>query len=207
MKLLIHLGESMLFQVLCIGVILFYGDLILLGPNSLLDRWWQTYSTHQIYHSNHTTFGKDFHTYGLEWSQSTPALENVHHSDIILDRLLTYVDSQLLQILYVPFKEPRWLLGNFPLQGPNGTTLVDPWSQTGHGSTPFDQEFYLILSLAVGGTNGYFPDNMAAKPWVDASPTAMYEFWQAKDQWLPTWGAGLDRAFQVKSVKMWQQCD
>jgi hypothetical protein len=61
--------------------------------------------------------------------------------------------------------------------------------------------------LAVGGTNSYFPDNMGNKPWVDASPKAMYDFWQAKDKWFPTWGEGLGKALQIKSVKMWQQCD
>jgi hypothetical protein len=123
------------------------------------------------------------------------------------DRLLTYIDSRLQQVLYVPFTSYRWQDGNFPLQDSNGTTLVDPWSQTGRYSTPFDQEFYLILNLAVGGTNGYFPDNMASKPWVDASPRAMYDFWQAKEKWLPTWGEGLSKALQIKSVKMYQQCD
>jgi hypothetical protein len=126
---------------------------------------------------------------------------------LTIDRILTYVDSRLQQVLYVPFNKPRWQLGQFPLQDANMTTLVDPWSQTGRYSTPFDQDFYLILSLAVGGTNSYFPDNMDNKPWVDASTRAMYDFWQAKDKWLPTWGEGLNRALQVKSVKMWQQCD
>jgi hypothetical protein len=32
----------------------------------------------------------------------------------------------------------------------------DPWSQTGRPNTPFDQPFYLILNVAVGGTGGYF---------------------------------------------------
>jgi hypothetical protein len=126
---------------------------------------------------------------------------------LTLDRLLTYVDSRLQQVLYVPFSNPRWQDGNFPLQDSNGTNLVDPWSQTGRDSTPWDREFYLILSLAVGGTNSYFPDNMGGKPWVDASSRAMYDFWQAKDKWYPTWGPGLGRALQIKSVKMWQQCD
>jgi hypothetical protein len=126
---------------------------------------------------------------------------------LTLDRLLTYVDSRLQQVLYAPFSKPRWQDGNFPLQDANGTNLVDPWSQTGRDSTPFDQDFYLILSLAVGGTNSYFPDSMGGKPWVDASPRAMYDFWQAKDKWLPTWGDGVERALQIKNVKMYQQCD
>jgi hypothetical protein len=33
--------------------------------------------------------------------------------------------------------------------------------------------FYLILDVAVGGTNGFFPDNVGGKPWVDSSLTAM----------------------------------
>lgn len=37
---------------------------------------------------------------------------------------------------------------------------MDPWSRTGLPNTPFDQEFYLILDVAVGGTNGYFEDGI-----------------------------------------------
>jgi len=29
---------------------------------------------------------------------------------------------------------------------------------------PFDQEFYIIMNLAVGGTGGYFPDSGVNKP-------------------------------------------
>jgi hypothetical protein len=34
---------------------------------------------------------------------------------------------------------------------------IDTWSQTGRPNTPFDQPFYLILNVAVGGTIGFFP--------------------------------------------------
>jgi hypothetical protein len=37
--------------------------------------------------------------------------------------------------------------------------------------------FYLILDVAVGGTNGFFPDNVGGKPWVDSSLTAMSGKW------------------------------
>ena len=33
--------------------------------------------------------------------------------------------------------------------------------------------FYLILNVAVGGTNGFFPDNVGQKPWLDSSLNAM----------------------------------
>ena len=85
----------------------------------------------------------------------------------------------------------------------NGTRLVDPWSQTGSDATPFDQNFYLILNVAVGGTNGWFTDGESSKPWVDGSQTAKLEFWQAKNQWYPTWEQ--NGQMSVKSVKMWQQ--
>ena len=29
--------------------------------------------------------------------------------------------------------------------------------------------FYLILDVAVGGTNGWFPDGAGNKPWLDGS--------------------------------------
>jgi hypothetical protein len=93
--------------------------------------------------------------------------------------------------------------GHFDSSDANGTMIVDPWSQTGNPSTPFDQSFYLILNVAVGGTNGWFQDGLQGKPWVDASPTSKLDFWKARDQWLPTWEENGE--FRIKSVKMWQQ--
>lgn len=84
---------------------------------------------------------------------------------------------------------------------PNGNNIIDPWSQTGRDATPFDQDFYLILNVAVGGTNGWFEDGIADKPWVNESPTATLDFWQARHQWYLTWKNGME----VRSVKMWQQ--
>jgi hypothetical protein len=107
----------------------------------------------------------------------------------------------------------------------------DPWSQTGRFNTPFDQAFYLILNVAVGGTAGFFEyefplcflatltftfyqyiitnfkrrDGQCGKPWVDGSESAALDFLNAQNTWLPTWGAGDLRGMTVKSVKMWQQ--
>ena len=40
----------------------------------------------------------------------------------------------------------------------NATLLANPWadSKSTTGNAPFDQDFYLILNVAVGGTNGWF---------------------------------------------------
>jgi hypothetical protein len=137
---------------------------------------------------NSTTFAKTQHVFGLEWSEKY---------------LFTYVDNRLLQALYVPFDAPLWPKGHFGSSDQNGSMIVDPWSQTGNPSTPFDQPFFLILNVAVGGTNGWFQDGVAGKPWVDASPTARLDFWKAKDQWYPTWQE--QGEMQIQSVKMWQQ--
>jgi hypothetical protein len=72
-------------------------------------------------------------------------------------------------------------------------------------NTPFDQKFYLILNVAVGGTNGYFKDGYGNKPWGDASETAPASFWNAENIWLQTWGEGDKRGMTVKSVKMYTE--
>jgi len=90
--------------------------------------------------------------------------------------------------------------------GKKGYVNDDPWSQTGRYNTPFDQNFYLILNVAVGSTRGYFGDSIGGKPWVDEQPSsAAFDFWKANSTWLKTWGAGDKRGMTVQSVKMWQQ--
>ncbi|KAF2454579.1 glucan endo-1,3-beta-D-glucosidase [Lineolata rhizophorae] len=155
------------------------------GPDSANDAWWRNNVKRQALH---TTYAKGFHTFGLEWSEKY---------------MFTYVDTRLLQVMYVNFDRPFWEKGQFPLSDSNGTRLVDPWSQTGRHATPFDQDFYLILNVAVGGTNGWFKDGKSGKPWVDGSPSAKRDFWNARDEWFPTWGGNAEMI--VKSVKMWQQ--
>lgn len=155
------------------------------GPNTANDAWWRTNVKRNALH---TTFAKTFHTFGMEWSEKY---------------LFTYIDTRLLQVLYTNFNQPLWARGNFPLSDSNGTRLIDPWSQTGIDATPFDEEFYLILNVAVGGTNGWFKDGASGKPWVDQSPTAKKDFWDSRKSWQPTWQ---DKGQMiVKSVKMWQQ--
>lgn len=155
------------------------------GPNSAHDGYSKTTGGTTLLRS---TFSDDFHTFGLEWSEKY---------------ILTYLDKRLSQPMYITFLESFWNKGGFGGLTENNTKLVDPWSQTGRISTPFDQDFYLILNVAVGGTNGWFADGQAGKPWIDASPSAKLQFWQAKDEWYPTWRK--ESQMVVNSVKMWQQ--
>ena len=156
------------------------------GPNPANDAWWRTNVKRPALH---TTYSEGFNTFGLEWSQKY---------------LFTYVNSRLLQVLYTNFDEPLWQRGNFPNADANGTRMQDVWSKTGRANTPFDKPFYLILNVAVGGTNGWFEDGASGKPWLDASVNAKKDFWNAQDSWFPTWTSP---SMEVSKVMMWQQCD
>ena len=157
------------------------------GPDAAHDGWWRTNNKRQALR---TTYSSGFNTYGLEWSDKY---------------LFTYVNSRLLQVMYTNFDEPLWQRGNFAAAaGDNGTFLRDPWSETGRKNTPFDHRFYLILNVAVGGRNGWFEDTQSGKPWLDVSDNAAKDFWQARDQWLPTW---TQPEMKVSKVMMWQQCN
>ncbi|KAF2404381.1 glucan endo-1,3-beta-D-glucosidase [Trichodelitschia bisporula] len=163
----------------------YVGSTLHWGPSTEHDQWWRS---HDKKRALHTTFSDKFHTFGLEWSDKY---------------MFTYIDSRLMQVFFTHLDTPFWQRGQFPLTGSNGTRYLDPWSQTGNPSTPFDKEFYLILNVAVGGTNAWFKDGKSGKPWVDGSPSARLDFWNAQDKWYPTWDE--NAAMVVKHVRMWQQ--
>ena len=81
------------------------------------------------------------------------------------------------------------------------------------------------MNVAVGGTNGWFPDGAGDKPWLDHSQSTLYwfskmeggadstskaamaDFAYAQDDWYATWPKNIaERAMVVDSVKMWQRC-
>ncbi|XP_033326615.2 beta-1,3-glucan-binding protein 1 [Megalopta genalis] len=59
-----------------------------------------------------------------------------------------------------------------------------------HKIAPFDQQFYISIGLGVGGVR-VFPDETMSlhhkKPWRNVGAKAMLNFWQAKNDWFPTW--------------------
>ena len=96
-------------------------------------------------------------------------------------------------VLSFPINQPFWQLGGWSSDHWN-----NPWAG-GKKNTPFDKEFYLIINLACGGTNGYFPDG-AGKPWSDTEEHAVNTFWNSKSQWYPTW----TQPMAIDSVKVWR---
>ncbi|XP_014552606.1 glycoside hydrolase family 16 protein [Bipolaris victoriae FI3] len=155
------------------------------GPDSNHNGWWRNNVKRKALH---TTYAAGYNTFGVEWSEKY---------------IFTYINTRLLQVMYTHFDEPFWKYGGFPLADANGTRLDNPWAHTNSNTSPFDQDFYLVINLGVGSTNGWFEDGKCGKPWIDKSARAKLDFWEARNQWLPTWKDG--GQMKVKSVKMWQQ--
>ncbi|KAN0093454.1 Concanavalin A-like lectin/glucanase domain containing protein [Hyaloscypha variabilis] len=139
------------------------------GLSSNNDGFWRTTDGKALRRSD---FSEGYHTFGLEWPENY---------------LFTYLDFKLQQVLYLAFKGQKnlWQRGDFSTQSENNTLLVDPWRGSGDLNAPFDQSFYLILNVAVGSRNGWFPDGIGNKPWVDAGDTSALDFWNAANAWLP----------------------
>ncbi|KAI3615033.1 glycoside hydrolase family 16 protein [Moniliophthora roreri] len=160
------------------------------GPTTWLNAVSKTYGW---WKRKRGSWDTDFHTYSLEWTENFMRI---------------YVDSRLYHLLDLRLNKPFWDRGDFPTIIQNGSEVIslgNPWIN-GTKAAPFDQRFYLILSLGIGGTNGWFPDG-SEKPWLDGSQTAMRDFLLAQDKWYPSWSENPeDRAFVIDSVKMWQLC-
>jgi beta-glucanase (GH16 family) len=124
-----------------------------------------------------------FHRYGMVW---TP------------EKFEFFVDDELYHTIETG--TGFWDRGNF---GPTG--LENPW--IGYGlNAPFDQEFHLLINLAVGGT--FFPDaavnGNGAKPWPGSSGDWKLDFWKGRAQWLDSWNRETDSShFRVDYVKVW----
>jgi len=146
------------------------------GPDWSLNRYLLTSQTYTLPAGQ--SFSDSFHTFTLEW---TP------------NYIVTRVDD--IPVLYVPFKQSFWGLGQFP------SNRANPWEDEPF-SAPFNQDFYLIFNLAVGGTNGYFPES-PGKPWSNKSPIAAKDFYLQKNQWLSTWAPGTGRDLAIDYVRVW----
>uniref|UniRef100_A0A8W7Q572 GH16 domain-containing protein n=1 Tax=Anopheles coluzzii TaxID=1518534 RepID=A0A8W7Q572_ANOCL len=167
-----------------------FGSTLHFGPNPSLNGWESTVAYKNTAAGQGWNTG--FHNYQLTW---TP------------DYIRFSVDNQV--VTQIDAGTGFWNRGNFGNIAP-GTE--NPWI---HGTrmAPFDQEFYIIMNLAVGGTNGYFPDVPPAsngnrgKPWSNNSPTAARDFWNGRNSWLPTWrmtdNRGKDSSLQIDYVRVW----
>lgn len=131
-------------------------------------------------------WNKQFHRYQVEW---TP------------DHIIFSVDDIITKQI-----EPEngfWKRGKFDKQFPG----VDNTWETGTNMAPFDEEYFLLIQLTVGGIAD-FPDdaeNFGGKPWKNYSPiSAAGDFWNGRKQWMPTWNfTNLDNSLQIDYVRIW----
>ncbi|XP_037916848.1 beta-1,3-glucan-binding protein-like [Hermetia illucens] len=133
-------------------------------------------------------YNLDFHRYQFEWSP---------------DRITFKIDD--VETGSVDVGSGFWDRGEFDTNYPG---LANPW-KAGEKSAPFDQEFHLIINLAVGGVT-FFPDdasNPDRKPWLNTSPKAATEFWNARDAWLKSWNyyeeGNADSHFQIDYIRVY----
>lgn len=132
------------------------------GPSSVLDSYWKTMAVRT---QRRGDFTNSFHTFGIEWSVLPPIL--CHIQELPTDAaprtdkyIYMYFDNRLTQVLYTKFHADKtlWQKGGFSEKSENDTLVANPWLNTTSttGNAPFDQEFYLILNVAVGARNGWF---------------------------------------------------
>ena len=61
----------------------------------------------------------------------------------------------------------------------------------------------MILNVACGGVNGYFPDGHG-KPWTNSAGNTINTFYDAKSDWYATWDNETENsALQIDYVKVW----
>jgi len=184
-----------------------YGATLHWGPSYNVDGFANTMGTYTLPKGD--DFSKDYHVFGVYW---TP------------EELVFYVDEESNVVNKVEFNEENdfWKMGleneiwKSDKDGdiPFKKQFSNPWLGA-HPSAPFNQEFYLIFNLAIGGTagvgpQGFFPDGLGGKPWVNTQKTALTDFIQAKSEWLPSWTKngthgqiGESAALKIDSVHVW----
>ena len=152
------------------------------GPFYNMDPFNKTYASY-IYR-NGKNFNDDFHTFGMIWDET---------------KIETYLDHPDNIVLSKKFSkdEPMWKFGNFDKYNIN-----NPWEYSNYNA-PFDQEFYFILNVAVGGVNDYFPDGVNNKPWTMQDNNGPLKFWNDRENWLSSWYPETNRDLQIDYIKVW----
>ncbi|XP_057370125.1 beta-1,3-glucan-binding protein-like isoform X1 [Daphnia carinata] len=153
------------------------------GPSKTADKYaktrWSKFLTDG-------SFATEFHTYGLRWLPTG---------------IVLLIDDEVVGSVYPP-AGGFWKLG-----GSSGTNI---W-QNGTIMAPFDKQFHFIFKVAAGGD--YFPDRclnyndqgeVTPKPWSTADTVQMKPFWEARNQWYPTWTRNPeDSHMLVDYIRVW----
>ena len=134
-------------------------------------------------------FDANFYSLGLDWTKR---------------KIFTWKDKRSRQLLSF-----EWAKGLHKQD--SGKFASNPWAANREGivqpaAAPFDQEFYLDLSVQVGGQAKYFADG-GKKPWSDIDPpeSAQINFWGDRDNWYPTWPTDVkQRALAIDYIRLYR---
>jgi len=162
----------------CQGGVNSFASTLHWGPGYPMDPWQKAHAEYTVPSG---TLNDDFHIYELEWTE---------------DHIITRIDDT--EVLNFPFDEDMFTKGEFP------STVNNPWEHSKNKNAPFDQEFFILFNVAVGGTNDYFPDGQCGKTWTNDDPRAVNTFYDSKDAWYHTWNypETHDSALQIDYVKV-----
>ncbi|CRK95824.1 CLUMA_CG009276, isoform A [Clunio marinus] len=157
------------------------GSTLHFGPRFDVNGW----PTAHFNRNQQPGYNEDFHVYRLIWTNESITFQ---------------IDNDTVGV--VEAGAGFWARGGFEETG-----RENPWRRSNSLMAPFDQEFYLIINLAVGGVN-FFPDNFVnegtPKPWTNDSPRAQGDFWDGRNGWLPTWNMDTDDShLQIDYVRVW----
>jgi beta-glucanase (GH16 family) len=144
-----------------------------------------------------STYGENFHTYLFDWNENG---------------LSVYVDDQETPLYSLPdplIDQNPDFVDFWEWGKPWNADTQNPWT-AGTRLAPFDEPFFLLLDLSVGGLDGFFPDDGVnrgglmeyAKPWSnnDDYVEAMQKFYEARSGWSSTWNS-----MQVDFVRIYQK--
>ena len=172
-------------------------------------------------------FHEHFQTFGLYWSD-TEMFTYLNDETNVIARIYDYQTSKSFDNLFdTGAHYGVW----------NKSTTANPWKREsqkgrrGHShskyndeeeagnNAPFDQLMYLSIGLSVGGNDGFFPDRMNGKPWMDSQTPeeATQSFLNHRQEWLSTWcgdeknqndtNISPHAAFTIDHVRMWAFSD
>jgi len=152
------------------------------GPSPSVKNHWPLA---HLSRNQNSGFNENFHLYKATWSPN---------------EIRFLIDNDLMGTISP--SNGFWNYGGFGSSG-----YQNPWTN-GTILAPFDQEFFIIMNLAVGGTN-FFDDSFVnqpyPKPWLNTSPRAAADFWEHRNQWDPTWNRvhSDESHLKVDYVRVW----
>nr|WCL15047.1 beta-1,3-glucan-binding protein 2 [Sogatella furcifera] len=153
-------------------------------------------------HHNGIPIGNNLLTAGLQVDERTKKFRKNKHEGLWSNEFHDYRLDWTPQ--GIKFSVDGDIIGEW-FGNKNSPLLQATGLSQGYGPvSPFDQEFYLLLGVHVGGYLDIPDDAVSgdhAKPWKNTYPKRMLKFYEDLKNWYKTWND--DTKLQVKNIKVW----